>query len=66
MLGHSPRPPDSLPAPQFEECLARELQQIQEHRTEFVKDFSQTDYDALVTGWQVGRHPCCSPYSCCA
>ena len=38
---------------QFEECLAKELQQIQDAKESFLKSFSHEDFDALVNGWKV-------------
>lgn len=38
---------------QFEECLAKELEQIQNAKEPFLKNFSHDDYDALVNGWKV-------------
>ncbi len=47
---------------QFEASLRRELDDANRQQAQFVKDFSQEDYDYIVHGWQVcltafRRHP---------
>ena len=37
---------------QFEASLKKELAQAQAGREGFVAEFSQSDYDAVVNGWQ--------------
>lgn len=37
----------------MEEALTKELETTEKNRDTFVKDFSVTDYDQIVTGWQV-------------
>ena len=52
--------------PQFEECLAKELQQIQDAKESFLKNFSHEDYDALVNGWKVQSalpNPCSTEWA---
>jgi hypothetical protein len=43
---------------QMEASLKRELQTAGEEKEKFVKEFSEEDYDYIVTGWQV-REPWC-------
>ena len=38
---------------QFEKCLKRELATAEQDKASFVKEFSQADYDAIVSGWKV-------------
>lgn len=38
---------------QFEECLKRELALVQKDRSSFIKEFSESDYNAIEAGWKV-------------
>lgn len=38
--------------PQFEASLKRELEVAQKGRADFVTDFSEKDYDAIISGWK--------------
>jgi len=40
---------------QMEASLKRELQTASEEKEKFVNEFSEEDYDYIVTGWQVRR-----------
>ena len=51
---------------QFEECLAKELQQIQDAKESFLKNFSHEDYDALVNGWKVHSLPPAAAWADCS
>ena len=37
---------------QFEASLKRELESAQQGRSDFVTEFSEKDYEAIVGGWQ--------------
>lgn len=37
---------------QFEECLKRELALVQKDRSSFIKEFSESDYNAIEAGWK--------------
>ena len=37
---------------QFLDVLERELAKVEKNKNEFVSDFSQEDYDAIVNGWK--------------
>ena len=39
---------------QFEECLKRELGVAQKEKAAFIKEFSESDYNAIEAGWKVG------------
>ena len=38
---------------QFEQCLKRELATAEEDKSGFIKEFSEADFDAIVSGWKV-------------
>ena len=38
---------------QFEECLKRELAVAEKDKAAFIKEFSQSDYNAIEAGWKV-------------
>lgn len=40
---------------QFEECLKRELGLVQKDQAAFIKEFSESDYNAIEAGWKVSR-----------
>jgi len=44
----------------MEASLKREMQTASEEKDKFVKEFSEEDYDYIVSGWQVGFHHQCS------
>lgn len=38
---------------QFEECLKRELAVAEKDKAAFIKEFSESDYNAIEAGWKV-------------
>ena len=44
---------------QFEECLRRELGLVQKDKAAFIKEFSESDYNAIEAGWKVSSSPVC-------
>ena len=38
---------------QFEKCLRRELGVAQKDKAAFIKEFSESDYNAIEAGWKV-------------
>lgn len=38
---------------QFEECLKRELGLAQKEKAAFIKEFSESEYNAIEAGWKV-------------
>ena len=40
---------------QMETSLQNELERTKQDRDEFVKEFSEADYNDIISGWQVSR-----------
>ena len=38
----------------METCLQKELDRTKQDKEKFVSEFSESDYNDIITGWQVG------------